>query len=168
MAVYTISNTGGNWNSLTSWLVGGVTPAALPGAADTVVAAATSGNLTLTDNRSIAGVNFTNYVNTFTINSGTTLTCSGAFTLVAAMGVAGTGTLSLTVGGQTITSAGKTWTGSLNFTTGATSITFTLGDAWIVNGNLTGTGAAGTLNINSNSITVRGNWTIGTSTGSIN
>ena len=68
MATITISNTGGNWNATGTW-VGGVIPAST----DDVAATATSGNLTVTANATIVTVNFTNYVATFTVNSGITV-----------------------------------------------------------------------------------------------
>jgi len=138
MAVITISNTGGNWNATGTW-VGGVVPVA----ADSVIATATSGPLTVTANATINGVNFTNYTNTFTINSGVTLSqgagsaTSQPFTFVSGMTVAGTGTLSFN-GTFTMTSGGKVWTGNLRFApqgSGA-SRTITLGDNWTIEGNL--------------------------------
>ena len=171
MAVITISNTGGNWNATGTW-VGGVVPVA----ADSVIATATSGPLTVTANASINGVNFTNYTNTFTINSGVTLSqgagsaTSQPFTFVAGMTVAGTGTLSFN-GTFTMTSAGKVWTGNLTFAPqgGGSNRTITLGDSWTIAGNLSF--VPGTNNLvqvlNGFSITTRGNLTLGAVTNQI-
>jgi len=163
MATITISNTGGNWNATGTW-VGGVVPAAT----DDVAATATSGNLTVTANAQIVTVNFTNYVNTFTVNSGITLTINGNLTFVSGMTVSGTGILSFNptnnspiLNSATLTSGGKTWTGSLTFATGASKI-ITFGDAWTVAGNLNFSPASSGVGttFNSNSVTVRGNITV--------
>jgi hypothetical protein len=71
MATFTVSATGGNWSSTSTW-VGGV----LPAAGDDIVANASSGNLTVDGNRTCLSINFTNYTNTFTINNGVTLSVS--------------------------------------------------------------------------------------------
>jgi len=172
MAVITISNTGGNWNATGTW-VGGVVPVA----ADSVIATATSGPLTVTANATINGVNFTNYTNTFTINSGVTLSqgagsaTSQPFTFVSGMTVAGTGTLSFN-GTFTMTSGGKVWTGNLRFApqgSGA-SRTITLGDNWTIEGNLEfipGTSLTQVVNGAGLSITARGNLTVGSATQAI-
>ncbi len=73
MAVITISNTGGNWNSTGTW-VGGVVPTA----ADSILATATSGQLTVNVNASILFMDLSLYTSTLTINSSITLTTTGA------------------------------------------------------------------------------------------
>jgi cytoskeletal protein RodZ len=159
MATITISNTGGNWNATPSW-VGGV----VPGASDDVVATATSGNLTVTANTSILTVNFTNYVSTFTVNSGITLTINGNLTLSTGMTTSGTGILSFnpaatapTPNTATLTSNGIIWTGSLTFATG-TGKTILFGDAWTIGGNLNFSPASSGVSttFNNNSVSVRG------------
>jgi len=159
MATITISNTGGNWNATPSW-VGGV----VPGAADNVVATATSGNLTVTANTSILTVNFTNYISTFTVNSGITLTINGNLTLSTGMTTSGTGILSFnpaatapTPNTATLTSNGIIWTGSLTFATG-TGKTILFGDAWTIAGNLNFSPASNGVSttFNNNSVAVRG------------
>ena len=158
MPTRTISNTGGNWNSTGTW-VEGVVPTNL----DDVVATATSGNLTVTATAAALSVNFTNYVGTFTVNSGITLTVGGAFTMVAGMtiGASSTGTLSFTAT-ATLTSGGKVWPGNMTLTAGAAR-TFTLSGAWEVTGafNITPAGASFVATLNSSSMTVRGNVTLG-------
>jgi hypothetical protein len=171
MATITISNTGGNWNSTSTW-VGGVVPTV----ADDVVATATSGNLTVTATAAALSINFTNYVGTFVVNSGVTLTIGngttntgGTFTMVAGMnvGATSTGTLSFAAT-ATLNSGGKTWPGNITLivspNVGGQTRTFTLGSPWSVDGNLSITFAATSqfVTLNSNSMTVRGNFTMGT------
>lgn len=86
MAVYTVSNTGGNYNATSSW-VGGVVPLTT----DTVATTATSGPLTINVSSTCAGTDFTNYVSTLTINAGFEFTINGPIVLVAAMSISGTG-----------------------------------------------------------------------------
>lgn len=101
MAVRTVSNTGGNWNAVTTW-VGGVVP--LGG--DTVDFTATSGNLVvnvLTNN--LAGIDFTNYVGTITFNAnirlnGTLNLGTGGYTQIGSLnGVAFNTTSNITCNG---------------------------------------------------------------------
>jgi hypothetical protein len=172
MATITISNTGGNWNATSSW-VGGV----IPTVADDVVATATSGNLTVTATAAALSINFTNYVGTFVVNSGITLTIGngttntgGTFTMVSGMnvGLTSTGTLSFAAT-ATLSSGGITWPGNIILivtpNTAGQTRTFTLGSPWSVNGNLSITFGATSQSVilNSNSMTVRGNLTMGTS-----
>lgn len=162
MPTRTISNTGGNWNATGAWVEGVV-----PTVADDVVATATSGNLTVTATAAALSVNFTNYVGTFTVNSGITLTvgnntAGGTFTMVAGMtiGAASTGTLVFNAA-ATLTSGGKVWPGNMTLSITAAR-TFTLSGAWEVTGNfslLSSTTATATLN--SSTLTVRGNVTLG-------
>lgn len=82
MATVTVSASGGtrNWSDTATW-VGG----ALPLASDDIVANATSGTLTVDSNRTCLTINFTGYVNTFTINNGITLTVSGTVVTLGAV-----------------------------------------------------------------------------------
>ena len=64
MATYTISNTGGNFNATASW-IGGI----IPTSADTVLASATSGPLTLVANVSVAGCDFRLYTSTLNLQT---------------------------------------------------------------------------------------------------
>ena len=157
MATRTISNAGGNWNATQSWVEG-----AVPTSADDVVATATSGNLTVTATAAALSVNFTNYVGTFAVNSGVTLTVGGNFTMVSGMtiGATSTGTLSFTAS-STLTSGGKVWPGNLTLTA-ANARTYTLSGIWEVSGDfsVTQTGSF-TATLNSSSLTVRGNVTVG-------
>lgn len=164
MATITISNTGGNWNATGTW-VGGV----IPGAADDVIATATSGPLTVTNSPSVISLNFTNYTNTFSVNSGVSLTLTGGITMVAGMSVSpsSTGTLIFT-SSQTITSGGQVWPGNLVFSLTNSRI-YTLGDNWVVNGNFS-TGYVGpfTATFASNQMSIKGNFTIGSNASATN
>lgn len=82
MALRTISNTGGNYNSTGTW-VGGVVPLTT----DTIDATATSGPLTINVAATCAGVDFTNYTSTLTINFDFTI--SGPIVLGSGMTIAG-------------------------------------------------------------------------------
>lgn len=165
MAVITISNTGGNWSNTATW-VGGV----VPGAGDQVIATATSGNLTCTDNRTLQGIDFTNYVGTFAVLTGVLLTFSGFVSplrLVAGMSIAATSTgtliFSTSSSGTPLTSAGLVWPGNITFAA-ATARNYTLGDNWSIDGNLVFRSLASpatSITMTSFSIKVRGNVTVG-------
>jgi hypothetical protein len=116
MPLRTVSNTGGNWNATSTW-VGGVVPIA----GDTVDFTATSGNLTVnTNTANLAGIDFTNYINTIYINS--IIYVSGAINLGTG-GYTQLGTNGLTIiNTSTITSNGTVWSRTLTFSN-ATSTT---------------------------------------------
>jgi hypothetical protein len=151
VAIITISNTGGNWNAVTTW-VGGVVPTV----ADDVVATATSGPLTVNSSTSVAkSVDFTNYVNTFAINA--VLSIAGDLTLSAGMTITGTvGFLAFTAN-ATWTSNGKTWTG--NYLVNTATLTITLADNAIIGGNTTHNSGGGTHTFNGSTISFNGNIT---------
>jgi len=73
MATRTIANAGGNWNTAATWV-----EAAVPTAADEVVATATSGNLTVDTAAVCRSINLTNYVGTLTINNTNSLAIGDA------------------------------------------------------------------------------------------
>jgi hypothetical protein len=75
MAVKTVSNTGGNWNSAATWSPSGVPSTT----ADNVVFTSTSGPLTISATATIENINFSNYQNTVTFNW--PLQVTGAFNL---------------------------------------------------------------------------------------
>lgn len=138
MAVYTVSNTGGNYNVGTTW-VGGI----VPSTTDTIEFTPTSGNLTISVAATCAGIDFTNYVGTLTVNA--SFRINGNINL---------GTGGYTVGGSnttyigatgTITSNGVVWAGNFGFL--GTSQTYTLADDLTVNGVIThAVTTVGTLN----------------------
>jgi len=67
MAIITVSNTGGLFSSSATW-VGGVVPV-YP---DTIDFTATSGDLTIDNQYTLAGIDFTNYIGVFRMLSGAT------------------------------------------------------------------------------------------------
>ena len=141
MAIRTISNTGGNWDSIGTWVEGVV-----PTNADDVVATATSGQLTVNVSSACKSIDFTNYTNTLTMAS--TLTVSGNVTLVSGMTISGSGTLSINAT-STLTSNGKVWTGGLTFA--GASLTYTLADNWTSLGTVSFS-ATGTPLLNGNTL----------------
>lgn len=100
MAIRTISNTGGTYNSTSTWVEGIV-----PTAADDVVATGTSGNLTVVG---VVGycksINLTGYTATLAINI--TLLVSGNITLSSSMTITGTTYININAN-SSITSNGK-------------------------------------------------------------
>jgi hypothetical protein len=155
MALRTVSNTGGNWNATTTW-TGGVVPIA----GDTVDFTATSGPVTVNvATANLAGINFTNYVNTITftnsiLTSGVVNLGTGGYTQ------AGAGGLNI-IGTATLTSNGVVWSRSLTFS--GTSITYTLADNWTVSGGVFLSGTTSSV-INSNTLNISGNLTVTSST----
>ena len=151
MAIITISNSGGNWNSTGTW-VGGV----IPTSTDDVVCSATSGALTVNvTSAQCKTIDFTNYTNTFTISASQILTVSNNVKFFPTMSVSGTGTITLN-STATLFSAGIVWTGNLTF--GGTSATYTLVDSWVINGNVTLSGVT-SQTMNGFSITIGGSLT---------
>lgn len=152
MAVRTVSILGGNWDAVTAW-TGGVVPIA----GDTVNFTATSGNLTVNVSTAIlAGIDFTNYVNTITFTAAITSTGTinlgtGGFTQAGASGLIVSGTA--TISGTTV------WGRTLQFT--GTSITYTLGSSLTVTGaiSLSGTTAS---TFTGNTLNIGGNLTVTT------
>lgn len=155
MAVYTVANGGGNINAGATY-VGGIAPSST----DTIDFTATSGQLTVNTNFTIAGIDFTNYVNTLTMSA--VLSVNGNVTLVAGMTIAGASRLSINAT-STITSNGKTWPNAVDFNMTAASQTVTVADDW----NITGTVSFLTniATFNGNKISVGGSLTNNTNGG---
>jgi hypothetical protein len=167
MANYVISNTGGNWNNPATWVP--ASPVGGPTSADTVTATATSGNLTVTANASITSIDFTNYVGTFSVNAGVTLSFAASLNnyirMVAGMTVAptSTGTLRVVTSNNTTSyfSGGNAWPGTFLFEAGG-GRTWTFGDAWTIKDVVLRANVASTsITLNGFSITVLGNLTVG-------
>lgn len=155
MPTRTISNAGGNWNAVGTWVEG-----AVPVLGDNVVATGTSGQLTVNVGSVCTSIDFTNYTNTLTVNQ--TLNVAGAVTLVPGMTItttAGTPVLVVSATG-TLTSNGKAWPYAMQFT--GSGQTFTLADDWTVNGTLT-VGNGTTQTINGNNFFATTNLTINSS-----
>lgn len=128
MAIKTVSNTGGNYNATGTW-VGGVVPATT----DIIEFTATSGNLTISAVATCAGINFTNYVGTITIN--TSFNIKGNINFgTGGYNVAGSNTMYAAATG-TITSNGTPWKGNFGFA--GSSQTYTLADDLTVNNTIT-------------------------------
>lgn len=150
MAIFTVSNTGGNYNSGSTW-VGGVAPST----ADTVAFTSTSGPLTINATTTCAGIDFTNYLNTITFTF--ILTVAGPCNFGSA-GYTVTGANSMTLNTtSTITTNGVAWQGNLTFS--GTSQTFTLSNVLTVNGTLL-ISSTTALTINGFSINVMTNFTL--------
>jgi fibronectin-binding autotransporter adhesin len=155
MAIKTISNAGGNFNTTGAW-----TDGILPIAGDSIIATATSGPLTINAATvSIVSADFTNYTSTLTIDNIFNITTTVVF--VSSMTISGTtGTLTITpTSGASLTSGGKTLTCGL--TTLGTSQTYTLVDNWTVDGTVTLQGTT-TQIINGNSLFCNSNLTVTT------
>lgn len=147
MAVYTVSNAGGNYNVGTTW-VGGVVPLT----SDTIAFTSTSGNLTINVASTCAGVDFTNYLGTITVNTafrsnGNINFGTGGYT------IAGSNTTYIGATG-TVTSNGVVWTGNFGFI--GSGFTFTLTDDLTVNGTITMN--ANSSFINGFTIYVKSSW----------
>ena len=136
MATRTVSNTGGNWNALATWVEG-----AIPTTADDVVFTATSGQLTITAGSTCKTLNLSNYVNTITFTSG--LSVVGNINLgTGGYTQAGASVLGMGASG-TLTSNGVVWSRGFNITAG---LTCTLADAANISGVVTLSGTTITLN----------------------
>lgn len=152
MATRTISNAGGNWASIGTWVEG-----AVPLSTDAVVATATSGNVTINSAVVCQSANFTNYVGTLSCSGGS-LTPSGSVTLASGMTISGTSTqLIYQTSGATLTCNGKTWGGDWKLNAG---FTFNCGDACSIAGALLCTG--GTMVLNGQTLSVAGGITMTT------
>ena len=153
MATRTISNTGGNFNSTSTWV-----ESAVPTSADTVVATSSSGQLTI-NVASVAGqLILTAYTNTLTMNN--TLDIYGNVTLGTGMTITGSSSLRV-ASGATITSNGKVWNAGFGFSHPTTGNTVTLADNWTINGTYQN-GGTGRNTVNGNKIYCKGNLTVGT------
>lgn len=157
MALRTVSDTGGNWNATATW-VGGVVPVA----GDTVDFTATSGNLTVNViTATLAGIDFTNYVNTITfnndirLNNGTLNLGTGGYTQIGSTnGVSFSGTSNITCNGVicpfTLTLAGTITLNddlyfSNNFIGNTSNSTINNFHIYCMSGTLDGIGNSGAL-----------------------
>jgi hypothetical protein len=118
MALRTVSNTGGNWNATTTW-VGGVVPVS----SDTVDFTVLSGPLVVNVATDIlAGIDFTNYVNTITFNN--LIQLNGSLNLGTG-GYTQDGASGLWLLGNTSISGTTVWTRTFTVSTNA-AVTLTL------------------------------------------
>ena len=93
MAIRTISNAGGNYNSTSTWV-----ESVVPTSNDDVIATSSSGQLTVNVNSACKSFNFTNYTNTLTMNG--TLTANGSSsTMIFVSGMTINGSSNIIIGG---------------------------------------------------------------------
>lgn len=161
MAIYFFRNTGDvNWGTASNWSLsdGGPADGAVPTVTDDARFTANSGNCTTnTSARTCLTLVCAGYANTLTLTN--TLTVAGTITLSATMTISGAAQLICSVT-ATITS-NTCVIPNLSIGTG-TTMTATCGDVLNVT-NLTVSGSnAAIFTINSNSINVSGNLTLGT------
>jgi len=150
MATRTISNTGGNFNSTSTWV-----ESAVPTSADTVVATSTSGQLTVNVASSAGALILTAYTNTLTMSS--TLSVYGNITLGSGMTIAGSSSLNLVSSACTFTSNSKTWTTPITFP--SISSTITLNGDLTVTGLITFPNVVTTTTINGSNLNINGSLT---------
>lgn len=111
-----VSPLGGNWSSPSTWVGGSVPPTG-----DNITFNASSGNLTVDVNVSVANFNLLFYTKTLTLFSTFTLTVTGDLDLgEGGYTLAGTGFLNK-AGTGTITSGGLSWPLNFRFATGGTT-----------------------------------------------
>lgn len=144
MATRTISNAGGNWTTVGTWVEG-----AVPTNADNVVATATSGNLVLNTTCDCATCDLTGYTGTLS-GSGFFRIFGGVITLGGT--ITSTSNIQLLTVAPTVTSNGITWTGSIQFPGLITTI---VGDLYI-DGNI----IMGNQAVNGDNIYFKGNLTV--------
>jgi hypothetical protein len=143
MPTRTISNAGGNYNAVGTWVEGIV-----PTSADDVVSTATSGQLTMNVAGAALSLNLSNYTNTLTMTNA--LTVTNNITLGASMSFAGTGALT-SISTATITTNGRSIP---SFTIASANTVKTLAD------NLSATTYSQTAvtTLNGNSMFITGNF----------
>ena len=134
MATYYFRNVGIGWNTASNWSTssGGTANGSIPAGVDDAVFDINSTNCTLSGTAGVCrSLNFSSYVNTFTLN--TNLTVSGSVTLGSGMTMAGTSALILPTS-SILTGNNKIWTGDLTTIGSSNNITLS-GSNWIVGGN---------------------------------
>jgi len=159
MAIRTISNSGGNYNTGSTWVEGVV-----PTFNDNVIATSTSGQLTVNVASSAGTINFSAYTNTLSMSN--TLSVFGNITLGSGMTMSGTSTLSIVSGG-TLTSNNKPWNTPFSFGNLSNSIV-TLTDNWTGNTNVSNNmNSSLRIAVNGNNFFCKSNLNVGTSAGII-
>jgi hypothetical protein len=158
MAIRTISDAGGNWNTTAAWV-----EATVPAAGDDIIATATSGNLAITAAAACRSIDLTNYVGTlthgaFTLNIGTSSapaslvavafpTSGWTYTLgnvtTSAISLASTAASSI----QTVDFGGKTL-GNVSFSSATTSGYKLINNGFTTGATATVTLTQGTVNTN--------------------
>jgi hypothetical protein len=145
MAIRTVSSTGGNYNSTSTWVEGVV-----PTTADDVIFSGDSGNLVITSGAVAKSINFGSYSGTVTFDN--TLTVSNNINLGLGNYIqSGTNGIIVT-NTSTLTSNGVVWSRKFTFG-GVNFITFTLADNWTFT-DLVTFQTTGSATINSNTMYV--------------
>jgi hypothetical protein len=146
----------GLWGTAGNWLTDG-SGSGVPAPGTDATFDALSPSCTVNAlNRNCRNINFTGYTNTLTMTFGIFVSGTVTFISTQSSRIAGTGTLNINAN-STITSNGGTWPNALTFTG---TITVTLADILTVNGLLTT--VTGAVTINTNSISVRGDFILNT------
>ncbi len=150
MALRTVSNTGGNWNATTAW-VGGVVPIAN----DTVDFTVLSGPLVVNvTTAALAGIDFTNYVNTITFDNLIQLNTS---LNLGTGGYTQAGTNGLLINANTAISGTTTWTSEFKIAANA-AVTLTLSNNLnLTNLSLDGNAASLTFILGGNVVSISNN-----------
>jgi hypothetical protein len=126
MPTRTVSNAGGNWDSVGTWVEG-----AVPTSADDVVFTATSGNVTVNVAGLTRGINFANYVGTMTFLANISIIGGGLNLGTGGYTLTGTGGSGFAFGAScSITSNGVLCQRGISF--GGTNQTYTLVDVFDV------------------------------------
>ncbi len=155
MAIRTISNGGGNYNTGSTWAEGIV-----PTSADDVIATSTSGQLTVNVASAAKTFDLSTYTNTLTMNN--SFTVSGNITLGSGMTITGSGTLTINAT-STLTSNGKSWNTPFSFANISNS-TVTLADDWTGTSRVSnGTSPGVKLAVNGNNFYCLGNLQVASS-----
>lgn len=154
-----------NYTDNTNWSTtpGGANDTTAPTSSDDVRLDGSSPNCVLNASGNALTFVCTGYTNTLSGSAG--LSVAGNVTFVSGMTITATGTLTITAT-ATLTSGGKTWTGNLTTST-SSNTTFTLADAWVIDGSFTFGNSANTHTFNGFTLSVKTNLTIsGSSTAS--
>lgn len=133
MPTRTISNTGGNYNAVGTWVEGFV-----PTSADDVVSTTTSGQLTMNVTGAAKTLDLSTYTNTLTMTN--TLTVSGNITLGSGMTIVGTANLRANTVSSTLRSNGTLLSSGLDLVTGG--VRYTFADDWNIVGTFSTLGAS--------------------------
>lgn len=162
MAARTVSTLGGNWNATATW-VGGVVPIV----GDTVDFTALSGPLVVNlITANLAGIDFTNYVNTITFNN--LIQLNGSLNLGTG-GYTQAGTNGLLINANTTISGTTTWTRTFTIAANA-AVTLTLSNNLnLTNLSLDGNAASLSFILGGNIVSISNNITfIGNGTYTLN
>jgi hypothetical protein len=154
-----------NWGTSGNWATssGGAGGAGVPTSADDVFLDANSPSTTINASARVCkSLDFTGYPNTITMSQ--QITVSGSVTLIAGLSIAGASGLIVNATG-TLTSNTKVWPNSLSLN--GSNATYTLADAWNVDGLLSLGVSTSPVTINGFSITASAGLTHNASSGAV-